>query len=1190
MRHDALATPSAATPAAPDRPRAVPPSAPPAVEGAPTPRGTLVGEGVEQAYRLDHYDRMAPFLMSVVSDSDLWMFLSSTGSLTAGRRRPEMCIFSYETDDRLHVGAAHSGPITLIRVATPGAAGSELWAPFEGVRHPRAERTLRKGVLGGFVEFEERRLDLGLSIRARWAPASRFGFVRTVTLALDPGAPPLSLEILDGLRGVMPAGVDLLIQQRASTLADAFKRSELDPETGLGIYALEARIGDRPEPSESLRANVVWSAGFEPDTILMGSSQIGAFRDGATPAPEPLATGERGAYLLVGTRSLEPGASVAWDIVADAHLAQESVVALRRTLRREPDIRRTLRREIDRGAAVLGALVAEADGFQATADRAAVAHHRSNVLFNAMRGGVFVDGYSIASADLRAFIGHRNADAAQRQRGFLEGLPASISHDELISQAGATEDADLIRLCHEYLPLTFSRRHGDPSRPWNMFDIRVEGPGGEKLLNYEGNWRDIFQNWEALCESYPWFVESVVAKFVNASTVDGFNPYRIGRDGIGWEENDPGDPWSNIGYWGDHQIIYLLRLLESSRRHRPSALRALLHRRIFSYADVPYRIRPYEALLASPKSTIEYDDAHAARVEERVSRVGTDGRLVHDRDDRVHHVSLIEKLLVPALSKISSTVPDAGVWLNTQRPEWNDANNALAGCGVSMVTLFHLRRYLSFLIDLLRGEDELPIELSAEVAEWFDQVLTILTESLDALERPEITARDRKTILDRLGRSFSDYRQRVYRQAFSHWEERPIRAITDFCRIARHHVDHAIEANRRPDGLFHSYNLWTLSGEGETEAQRPAMEIERLPEMLEGQVAAVNSGALSPGEVLSLIDALFAGPLYRPDQKSFILYPEARRPSYLDRNVLAPERVRSIPLLSALVEAGDTTVIVRDTEGDYRFSSDFRSTHDLRRALARLEGLGGLTEMIRADGRDVHALFEEVFRHHAFTGRAGAMYKYEGLGCVYWHMVSKLLLAIQESYLEFGDRGERPETLDRLARAYYEVRAGLGFNKTPGEHGAIPIDPYSHTPRHIGAQQPGMTGQVKEGIIIRLGELGVRVIDGKLRFRPRLLRASEFFDEATTWRLPARDGAEATSIELPPGSLGFTLCATPIIYRLTDAHASIESVMTGGRLRRVDGATLDEGPSAELFGRTGRVSRIEVHVPRDVLLGDAGER
>ncbi len=59
-------------------------------------------------------------------------------------------------------------------------------------------------------------------------------------------------------------------------------------------------------------------------------------------------------------------------------------------------------------------------------------------------------------------------------------------------------------------------------------------------------------------------------------------------------------------------------------------------------------------------------------------------------------VNLTEKILVTLLAKLSNFIPEAGIWLNTQRPEWNDANNALVGNGVSMVTLYYLRRFLKF--------------------------------------------------------------------------------------------------------------------------------------------------------------------------------------------------------------------------------------------------------------------------------------------------------------------------------------------------------------------------------------------------------------------------------------------------------------------------------------------------------------
>ena len=136
--------------------------------------------------------------------------------------------------------------------------------------------------------------------------------------------------------------------------------------------------------------------------------------------------------------------------------------------------------------------------------------------------------------------------------------------------------------------------------------------------------------------------------------------------------------------------------------------------------------------------------------------------------------------------------------------------------------------------------------------------------------------------------------------------------------------------------------------------------------------------------------------------------------------------------------------------------------------------------------------YERLLQHRAFTGRSGTMFGYEGLGCIYWHMVAKLLLAVQERVFEAADRNA-PE-LASLKAHYRRVRDGLGYRKTAAEYGAFPADPYSHTAAEGGAQQPGMTGQVKEEILARWGELGVRVQGGRIRFDPVLLDGAEIPD------------------------------------------------------------------------------------------------
>ena len=59
----------------------------------------------------------------------------------------------------------------------------------------------------------------------------------------------------------MPDGVGSDLQNSTSILVDAYKRNELDINSGLGIFALSAVIVDRAEPSEALKANVAWSLG-----------------------------------------------------------------------------------------------------------------------------------------------------------------------------------------------------------------------------------------------------------------------------------------------------------------------------------------------------------------------------------------------------------------------------------------------------------------------------------------------------------------------------------------------------------------------------------------------------------------------------------------------------------------------------------------------------------------------------------------------------------------------------------------------------------------------------------------------------------------------------------------------------------------------------------------------------------------
>jgi hypothetical protein len=1129
------------------------------------PEGFVEIEG-EGFYVIPDVDRMAPFLMSIVSDSDHWMFVSSRGALTAGRGSAASALFPYETDDRLHRAVGTTGPVTAIRVH--GDDGVRLWRPFRDGMRGTVHRNLYKSVVGNQVVFEEINVEQSLVFRYRWANSERFGFVRTVSI-VNAGDRAVRLELIDGLVNVLPHGLSPALYAQMSNLTNAYKRSQRI-DGGPAVFTLEAMVVDRPEPAESLRATIVWSTGFD-GTVTLDPDAVAAFEAGEGTPGVGLVTGQPGAYLLTGNLDVAAGETVSWHILADVAQDQVDVTGLQQYLRSAQDPVEAITASVAEGTAALVRIMGRSDGLQRTGDRVATAHQFANVTYNVMRGGIPMAGYTIDLADFVAFVESRNRHVANRHRPWFEAQPATITRTALVEAIAATDDPQFIRLGLEYLPFGFSRRHGDPSRPWNAFSIRVRDEAGRPSLYYEGNWRDIFQNWEALCLSFPEYLPGVVSVFVNASTADGFNPYRITRHGIDWEEPDPEDPWSNIGYWGDHQIVYLLRLLEATRRFLPGEIERLLSAPWFSYADVPYRIAPYDELVRNPKATIDYDAGAAKRSAARVDELGGDGRLLWARDRHVYLVTLMEKLLVPALAKLSNYVPGGGIWMNTQRPEWNDANNALVGYGVSMVTLYQVRRYLDRLRSIIADSGLDEVWLSTEVSDWLVAVTAVMRGNLGVVG-PGADDRQRKNMMDELGWAFSDYRSRVYDSGFSGTTTVDLGAITALCDVAIEHVDDTIRRNRRDDGLYHSYNLIHFTADGS------GARVEHLFEMLEGQVNVLGAGVLSAAERADVVDALFDSAMYRPDQRSFMLYPARSLPSFLDKNLAAEKDVAANPLLAALVAAGDRSVIAVDADGRYRFSADLSNRGDLAAVLDRLAADDRWADLVAGHRAGVYDAYERVFHHHAFTGRSGSMYGYEGIGSIYWHMVAKLLVAVQESVLDAREAGADPATVARLIDGYWRVRAGLGFNKTAGEYGAFPTDPYSHTPGHAGAQQPGMTGQVKEELLTRPLEVGIRVDDGSVVFDPVLLRSTELLDEPEPWEVLDGDGPMRT-IELEPGSLGATLCEVPMIVSAGSGEASIEIVGSDGSSNRRPGLRLDRAASAAIFARTGEIREVRAFIP-----------
>jgi hypothetical protein len=1126
----------------------------------------------EKFYKIENSGLMRPFFMSIVSDSNHWLFISSNGGLSAGRKNAEYALFPYYTDDKITEFSDITGSKTIFQIEKEGKI--ILWEPFsDRFNQKNIKRNLYKNLYGNKVIFEEINQDLELSFQYEWNSSNRFGFVKNSKIT-NLSNQDYTITLIDGIQNLMPYGVSSDLQNSTSNLVDAYKRNELIESFGLGIFALSAIIVDKAEPSEALKCNIAWSLGIENPIYLVSSRQLNAFRNQQKITQETDVKGEKGAYFVSFSISLNKNESKDWKIIANVNQNQSQVIELSHEILNNSNLDNQINADVNLGTKNLIALNATTDGLQFTADARKDTRHFANVLFNNMRGGIFDENYQIEKKDFVNYLKKANNILVQKHRSFIQNLPETFTYENLKSLTEKIDDADLTRLATEYLPLKFSRRHGDPSRPWNKFSINTRSEiDGSKILDYQGNWRDIFQNWEALAYSYPDFMEGMIHKFLNASTFDGYNPYRVTKDGFDWETIEPDNPWSYIGYWGDHQIIYLLKFLEFMEKFQPQKLNELFDKECFVYAAVPYIIKPYQDIVNNPKDTIGYNHEWEQKINKRREEIGADGALLRDNNNEVYHVNFIEKILATVLAKMSNFIPEAGIWMNTQRPEWNDANNALVGNGVSMVTLYYLRRFLLFFENILEKSDQETIKISNEMVEFYHAIRENLLAYNHLLEN-KINNKDRKKIMDILGQAASDYRQQIYYSGF--WGKKRTHSMTglkNFTKICLEFIEHTIKTNERKDKLFHAYNLISIEND--------EVSIDYLPEMLEGQVAVLSSGYVKGQKAVDVLNTLRASALYRPDQNSYILYPNKDLPKFLEKNTISKDKISKFELLQLLAKNQNTIIVNEDINGNYHFNGNFNNANDLKNVLSDLKENENYKNLVEKESEQLLELFEETFNHKAFTGRSGTFFAFEGLGSIYWHMVSKLHLAVYEICEKAYEDIETNAVKEQLFNHFKEIGNGIGIHKSPEVYGAFPTDPYSHTPYHKGAQQPGMTGQVKEDILTRIGELGIKINEGKLEFKPELLQFNEFLTQPEEVTFININGEEK-QYNLELNSLAFSVCQVPVIYKIGNSNEM--------KINFLDGNTevsptfiLSLENSQNIFQRNGKIDSLEITIQKSLL-------
>jgi len=1128
------------------------------IEELESPYITINGE---QFYKFSNFDAIRPFFMTIVSPSDHWLFIASNGGLTAGRKNSSASLFPYYTDDKIIDLADITGSKTIIRVEIGGKR--HIWKPFSDRNCGlKVERNLYKNRVGNKVVFEEVSIEAGLSFQYMWTFSEKYGFVKQSNLK-NYSAQNFEVEILDGIQNILPSGVDSGLQESRSTLVDAYKKNELDRESGLGIYSLSAMIVDKAEPSESLSCTTVWSKGLEATNHLLSSVQLKQFRNGNDIINEHDVRAEKGAYFVHSNINLKSSQTKTWCIVSEVNQSHTDVFNLRENIIQNATLLENLVQDIDHNTTGLRKLVAKADGLQKTNDTLSTGRHFSNVLFNIMRGGIFDDQYVIYRDDFVPHVEIMNRLVYENNATFLNDLPEKIALNAFIPLIVKQDDTDLIRLSHEYLPLFFSRRHGDPSRPWNYFSIETKDDEDQKIKKYEGNWRDIFQNWEALALSFPSYTFGFISKFLNASTIDGYNPYRIYKEGIDWEVADEDDPWSYIGYWGDHQIIYLCKLLEIGESHFPNLLRQTLTEDLFVYANVPYRIKEFNNIVDNPRDTIEYDYKVANNIAVKVSKIGADGKLCLHRDDTPVRANLAEKIIVTLCTKLYNFIPSAGIWLNTQRPEWNDANNALVGNGTSMVTLYYMRRFIAFLQKSIFIDGSSTFVINRPVARLIQSLYDVYASELIHMNKG-FTDSEGYEFVKTCGDIGEYYRRQAYAGFKAEKETIDSKIVTDLLSISLKYIDATIQQNKRKDKLYEAYNVINVGD--------ARISVSSLYEMLEGQVAILSSGNVEAIEACDILNSLKESKMYRPDQYSYLLYPDRQLPTFLTKNTIPKHSIDQSELLTELAAVKETSLIEVDVTGQFHFAADIHNASDVKEKLNAIASMG-YRDLVKKEQSVVLEIFESIFNHKSFTGRSGTFYGYEGLGSIYWHMVSKLLVAVQENIISAYHKGVSKDILGNLIDHYYEIRAGIGVNKSPHLYGGFPTDAYSHTPGNVGVQQPGMTGQVKEDILNRWAELGVVVHDGCVTFEPLLLRNAEFLPSESEFDYYDVND-DQRKMRVPSNGLVFTYCQVPIVY-VNGESESIRLILTTGKTVEFAENALPLEWSKSLFERDGKIESIQ---------------
>ena len=150
-------------------------------------------------------------------------------------------------------------------------------------------------------------------------------------------------------------------------------------------------------------------------------------------------------------------------------------------------------------------------------------------------------------------------------------------------------------------------------------------------------------------------------------------------------------------------------------------------------------------------------------------------------------------------------------------------------------------------------------------------------------------------MMDALGQAGSEYRWNYYSRGFSgEYTQIPLSELVAFLDLAQQYVEHSLRANKRKDQPVPCL-------------QHPASRERIVPPSAGWMKCWKARLRFFHRDAIGVKVALASGKpaakrLYRPDQHSYILYPDRDLPGFLEKNCLTPDQVNGLNLVSELVQ------------------------------------------------------------------------------------------------------------------------------------------------------------------------------------------------------------------------------------------------------------------------------------------------